>query len=98
MFGLRQHHLMGMFAGALLGLVASGLGGVFGLALAPNDGLFWGAVVGGLITGMPQFAQAGAVLTGSENRTWNALVGIVGGLALIGVIAALATLLIKLFS
>lgn len=97
MFGLRQHHVIGMFAGAFLGLVVSGLGSVLGLALAPNDGFFWGAVIGGLIAGMPQFAQAGAVLTGNENRTWNALVGIVGGLVFIGVIAALAILVLKLF-
>ena len=80
-----------------MGLVASSLGNVFGLALAPNDGLFWGAVVGGLLAGMPQFAQAGAVLTRSENHTWNALVGIVGGLVFIGVMAALAIFLLKLF-
>ncbi len=98
MSGLRQHHLVGIFAGALLGLVASSLGSMLGYDFAPDDGLLWGAVIGGLVAGMPQFAQAGAVLTGGENRTWNALVGIVGGLVLIGVIGVLATLLVKLFS
>jgi hypothetical protein len=97
MFGLRQRHLIGLLVGAALGLVAAGLGGVLGYALAPGDGLFWGAVVGGVLAGVPQFAQSGAALTGSENRAWNALVGLVGGLLFVGVITALVIFLARLF-
>lgn len=97
MFGLRQRHLIGLLAGALLGLVAAGLGSVFDYALTLNDGFFWGAVIGGVLAGIPQFAQSGAVLTGSKNRAWNALVGIVGGLVLAGVIVILVILLMRLF-
>jgi hypothetical protein len=92
MFGLRQRHVIGLLAGAALGLVVAGLGGV-----SSGDGLFWGAVIGGILAGVPQFAQSGAVLTGSENRAWNTLVGIVGGLLFLGVITALAIFLARLF-
>jgi Na+-transporting NADH:ubiquinone oxidoreductase subunit NqrB len=87
-----------MLLGALLGLAVAGLGSVFDYSLASNDGLFWGAVVGGVLAGMPQFALAGAVLTRSENRAWNTLVGVVASMLLLGVILLLVVLLARLFS
>ncbi len=98
MSGLRQRHVMGMLLGALLGLAVAGLGSVFNYGLAYNDGFFWGAVGGGILAGMPQFALSGAVLTRSENRAWNTLVGVVASLLLLGVTVLLVALLIRLFS
>ena len=84
--------------GALLGLAVAGLGSAFDYSLTLNDGLFWGAVTGGILAGMPQFANSGAVLTRSENRAWNVLVGFVASMSLLGVIALLVVLLARLFS
>ncbi len=84
--------------GALLGLAVAGLGSVFNYGLAYNDGFFWGAVGGGILAGVPQFALAGAALTRSENRAWNSLVGVAASMLLLGVIVLLVILLARLFS
>ena len=80
------------------GAAAAGLGSAFGLTLGLGDGLFWGALIGSVLGGMPQFAQSGAVLTRRENVVLNTLVGILGAVVLLGLIVALATLLGNLFS
>jgi hypothetical protein len=86
-----------MLLGALLGLAVAGLGSAFDYKLTFNDGLFWGAVAGGVLAGMPQFANSGAVLTRGENRAWNTLVGFVASMLLLGVIVLLVVLLTRLF-
>ncbi len=96
MFGLRSQHLIGMLAGALLGIVAVGLGNTFGYALVLSDGLFWGAVIGGVLAGVPQFASSGAILTRSENQILNLLVGLVGGLLFLAVTAGLVIVVMAL--
>ncbi len=96
MFGIRQGHLIGLLAGAALGAVLAGLGSALGYSLALSDGLFWGAIIGGVLAGMPQFARSGAVLTRREGRVLNTLVGLVGGLLLLGVVAGLVFLLLRL--
>jgi hypothetical protein len=91
MYGLHRNHVIAVLAGALLGAVISFLAGALGFALALNDGIFWGAVIGGIVAGIPQFAQSGAVLTQGTNSLWNLLVGLVGGVVFLIAIAALAT-------
>jgi len=98
MFRLRWQHIVGLVAGALLGAAASGLGGVFGYSLTLGDGLFWGGVIGGILAGVPEFAQAGAVLTRSERPLWNLLVGLVGSLVFLGVVIGLTSLIYALLS
>jgi hypothetical protein len=96
MFRLRWHHIVGLVAGALLGAAASGLGGAFDYSLTLSDGLFWGGVIGGILAGVPEFAQAGAVLTRSERPLWNLLVGLVGSLLFLGVVIGLTSLIFAL--
>jgi hypothetical protein len=96
MFRFRWQHVMGLVVGALLGAVAAGLGHSFDYALSLNDGLLWGAVIGGILAGVPQFAQSGAVLTGSESRAWNLAVGIAGSLVFLGVVVVLVFLALRL--
>lgn len=98
MFRLRWQHVVGLVVGALLGAVAAGLAQSFDYALSLNDGLFWGAVIGGILAGVPQFAQSGAVLTRSESRAWNLAAGFAGGVVFLGVVAFLAFLALKLLS
>lgn len=95
MFGLRQHHLLGLLIGAGVGLVASLLGKVVGYSLSPDDGIFWGGVTGGILAGTPQFVSSGAVLTGGDNRALNLIVGVVGSLVVLVVTAAVAILLAR---
>jgi hypothetical protein len=87
---------MGLVVGALVGAGVAGLGQLLDYALSLNDGLFWGAVIGGILAGVPQFAQSGAVLTGSESRAWNLATGLAGGLAFLVVVAALIFLALRL--
>jgi hypothetical protein len=96
MLHLRWHHVVGLVAGAVLGAVVAALSGTFGYSLALNDGLFWGGVIGGILAGVPEFAQAGAVLTRSERPMWNLLVGLVGSLVFLGVVVGLTSLIFAL--
>ena len=98
MLRLRWHHVVGLVAGAVLGAVVAGLGGAFGYSVALSDGLFWGGVIGGIFAGVPEFAQAGAVLTRSERPMWNLLVGLVGSLVFLGVVIGLTSLIFALLS
>ena len=98
MFGLRPQHIIGLLAGATLGAVVAALSSALGYELALSDGLFWGAIAGGVLAGVPQFARSGAVLTHSESRVLNTLVGLVGGAVLLGFAVALTVFLVRLFS
>lgn len=95
-YGLRKEQLVGITIGAVAGAAVSGLGGVLGCSLTLNEGLFWGAVVGGILFAVPQLTRSGAVLTRSTHRGWNLLVGAVGGLIYSVVIAVLTILLARL--
>ena len=79
-----------------MGAVAAGLSRGLGYRLTLSDGLFWGAVIGGILAGAPQFAQSGAVLTRSKNPALNLLVGLLGGMLFLGVVAGLALLVSRL--
>lgn len=95
MYGLRREYLIGIVLGAALGAAASGLSGIFGYGLTLNDALVWGAVMGGILSAIPQFSRSGAVLTRSSRSGLNLLVGFAGGLVYIVVIAVLALLLVR---
>jgi hypothetical protein len=94
---VRQHYLIGLVGGAGLGAVAAALSGVLGHSLSLGDGFFWGAVVGGILAGAPQFAESGAVLTRRDNRALNTVVGVAGSLVVLGVIVGVALALTRLF-
>jgi hypothetical protein len=94
---MRQHYLIGLVGGAGLGVVAAALSGVLGYTLSFGDGFFWGAVAGGILAGVPQFAESGAVLTRRDNRALNTVVGVAGSLVVLGVIAGMALALTRLF-
>lgn len=96
MFQVRLRHVIGTLVGALAGIIAASLAKPLGYNLAHDDGLFWGGVVGGVLSGVPDFARSGAVLTGRQNRTLNSLVGLVGGLILLGAAAAIVILVLGL--
>lgn len=95
-YGLRKEQLVGITIGALVGAAVSGLACVLGCSLTLNEGLVWGAVVGGILSAIPQFTRSGAVLTRSTHRGWNLLVGAVGGLIYIFVIVVLTIFLARL--
>jgi hypothetical protein len=97
MLRLRWHHVVGLVVGAALGAVVAALSGTFGYSLALNDGLFWGAVFGGILAGVPEFAQAGAVLTMRDKPVLNLLVGLIGSLVFLGVVVGLTSLIFALF-
>ena len=98
MFGLRWTHMIGVVAGALFGMMVAVLSGVLGHAVKLNDGLFWGAVIGGVLSGMPQFAQSGAVLTRSQHKSWNMAVGLAAGMAFLGTLSLLVIFVLRLLS
>jgi hypothetical protein len=85
-------------AGALFGVVVAVLSGQLGYAVKLNDGLIWGAVIGGVLSGMPQFAQSGAVLTRSQHRSWNTAVGLGAGMAIMGALSLLVIFVLRLLS
>ena len=97
MFGLRRGQLFGIALGAALGAIVSVLARVQGSELALNDGIFWGAVIGGILSAIPQFARSGAVLTRSTHSGLNLAVGLLGSLIFVVVVGALAILLARLF-
>jgi hypothetical protein len=73
----------------------AGLGSALGFSISLDDGLLWGAVVGGVVAGIPDFMRSGAVLTQSEHRLFNLAVGLIGGVLFLGVFAALVLLLLN---
>ena len=85
MLGIRRSHVIGILLGGLLGAVVSGLVGVFGLSIALNEAILWGAAVGGILAGIPQFAQSGAVITQNPDSRWNPVIGFAGGLLIFGI-------------
>jgi hypothetical protein len=89
MLGIRRSHVIGILVGGLLGAVVSGLIGLFGLSMALNEAVLWGAAIGGLLAGIPQFAQSGAVITQNPDSAWNPLIGLAGGLLIFGGLLAL---------
>ncbi len=97
MWGIRWSHLVGLLVGAGAGALVAALGGTLGYALSLNDGLFWGAVTGGILAGVPQFIASGAVLTRRENRALNLVVGVVGGLVVLALTMVVAVVLARLF-
>ncbi len=96
MYGLRKEYLVGIALGALLGAAASGLSGVFGYAMTLNEGLLWGAAIGGILSAIPQFARSGAVLTRGSHSGVNLLVGLAGSLVYIAIVIVLTILLTRL--
>lgn len=97
MFGARKSHLIGILVGGLLGAVVSGAIGLLGLSLALNEAILWGAALGGVVAGIPQFAQSGAIITQNPDSIWNPIIGLVGGLLVIGAIFALSVAVWSLF-
>jgi hypothetical protein len=98
MYGVRKSHLIGILAGALLGVLLSGVASRLGLGLAAEDGLLWGAAIGGVLAGLPQFAESGAILTRNPDSVWNPIVGLLCGLVIIGAMAGLVIALWMLLS
>ena len=98
MLRLRWTHVVGAVAGALLGTAIAALSGALGHAVKLNDGLFWGAVIGGVLSGIPQFAQSGAVLTRSQHKSWNTAVGLAAGMAFLSALALLVIFVLGLLS
>jgi hypothetical protein len=94
----RRQHLFGLFIGALLGLMAAGLGTVLGYGLALDDGLFWGAAIGATLASVPDFARSGAVLTRGDNQAVNLIVGLVGSVLFLGAFVGLVLVLLNLFA
>ena len=89
MLGIRKSHVVGILLGGLLGAAFSGVIGLFGLSIALNEAILWGAAIGGILAGLPQFAQSGAVITQKPDSAWNPIVGLVGGLLIFGALLAL---------
>jgi len=96
MIRLRLHHFVGLLIGAGLGVVAAALSDALGYSLSFGDGFFWGAVIGGILAGAPQFAQAGAVLTRRDHLVLNTVIGVAGSLVVLGFTAVVAVLLTRL--
>jgi len=97
MLGVRKSHLVGILVGGVVGAAVSGVIGLLGLSLALNEAILWGAALGGLLAGAPQFAQSGAIITQNPDSVWNPLVGLAGGLLLFGAFLALVAALWSLF-
>jgi hypothetical protein len=95
-YGLRKEYLVGIALGAMLGAAASALSGVFGYAMTLNEGLVWGAAIGGIISAIPQFTRSGAVLTRGSNSGLNLLVGLAGSLVFIAIVIVLTILITRL--
>lgn len=98
MFYIRLRHVAGMLVGVAIGLTLASLGDSLGYNLASNDALLWGGAIGSVVAGLPEFSQAGAMLTRRENRPLNSLVGLFMAMLLVGVLLLLVTLLFGLLA
>jgi hypothetical protein len=72
-----------------LGAAVSEVVDLFGLSIALSDAILWGAALGGVVAGIPQFGKSGAIVTQNPDSVWNPLIGLVGGLLIFGVFFAL---------
>jgi hypothetical protein len=97
MLGIRQSHVVGLVVGALVGAAIAALSSVFDYDISVGDGLFWGAVSGSVLAGVPQFTQSGAVLTRRDNSTLNLVVGLIASMLFLVFVAGLASALTNLF-
>lgn len=95
---MRKQHVLGLVAGALVGGLVALLSSALGYSLALNDGIFWGAVTGGVLSGVPEFAKSGAVLTHRNRPALNLVVGLAGSVLFLTVFAGLVLLLLNLFA
>jgi hypothetical protein len=93
---LHKQHLYGLATGAVLGGVAWVLGPALGYTLALNDGIFWGAVIGGILSGLPDFTRSGAILTRGNSHVVNLVVGLTGSLLFVAIFAGIVLLLMNL--
>lgn len=89
MLGIRKSHVIGILVGGLLGAVVSGLVDPFGISIALNKAVLWGAALGGILAGIPQFGQSGAVITQNPGSMWNPVIGLAAGLLFFGALLAL---------
>jgi|CXWL01.1.fsa_nt_gi hypothetical protein len=85
---MRRNQVIGLLGGLITGAiignswpgVREALGGAGGVML-------WGAAIGAALGSLPQFEKAGKVITRSENRTFNLLVGLSIPVLVIGLLA-----------
>ena len=75
--------LGGLIAGALVGNTFPGLREAVGL----GGVMMWGAAIGASLASLPQFEKAGKIITRSENRPFNLIVGLSIPALVIGLLA-----------
>lgn len=75
--------LGGLIAAALVGNTFPGLREALGL----GGVMLWGAAIGAGLASLPQFEKAGQVITRSNNRAFNLMVGLSIPTLVIGVLA-----------
>lgn len=89
---IRRNQLIGGIAGTLMGaMVAATWPAVLEL-LGWGGALMWGAVIGIALGSLSQFEKLGLLITRSQNRLFNFVVGLCVPLFLVGVLLALVRL------
>jgi len=77
------------FLGIILGAIVVAILHQFGIRAAMEDGIFWGAAAGLVVTYIPYFLRSGKMVTKRDNKALNLVAGVFVFLAISGVIIAL---------
>ena len=86
---IRRNQLIGAIAGTLGGAMMAATWPVIPTSITWGGALLWGAVIGIALGSLPQIEKIGYIITRSDNRIFNFLVGICTPLLAIGLVSIL---------
>ncbi|MBI3241332.1 MAG: hypothetical protein HYZ49_03465 [Chloroflexi bacterium] len=85
---VRRNQMVGLLGGLITGaIIGNSWPGVREAVGGAGGVMLWGAAIGASLGSLPQFEKAGKVITRSENRAFNLMVGLSIPTLVIGVLA-----------
>ena len=85
---MRRNQVIGLLGGLITGaIIGNSWPGVREAVGGAGGVMLWGAAIGASLGSLPQFEKAGKVITRSENRAFNLIVGLNIPVLVIGVLA-----------
>ncbi|MEK7327756.1 MAG: hypothetical protein AAB217_21125 [Chloroflexota bacterium] len=85
---MRRNQVIGLLGGLITGaIIGNSWPGVREAVGGAGGVMLWGAAIGASLGSLPQFEKAGKVITRSENRAFNLIVGLSIPTLVVGLLA-----------